>query len=54
MRLEGRERWSLVLPYAAVLTLLIWAVFDWAIGVPWPRTWLGDWVPLLARWVPSV
>ena len=39
MRLEGRERWRLVLPQAISLTLFIYIVFDQLLSVPWPATW---------------
>ncbi len=53
MRIEGRERWSLVLPMAAVLTLFVWGVFGEVLAIPWPGTLLGAWVPAL-RVIPSV
>jgi TctA family transporter len=53
MRLEGGERWSLVIPYAAVLVLSIYFVFDQVMSVPWPPTLLGTWFPAL-KFIPSV
>ncbi len=53
MRWEGRERWSLVLPYAAFLALFIIVAFDYFMSVPWPQTLLGTWFPAL-RVIPSV
>jgi hypothetical protein len=53
MRLEGRERWTLVIPYAAVLVLGIYVAFDYFMAVPWPPTLLGQWFPAL-RIIPSV
>jgi TctA family transporter len=42
MRLEGRERWSLVIPYAVILMLFIYVAFDQVMAIPWPGTYLGD------------
>ena len=53
MRLEGPERWSLVIPYAVSLVLAIWLAFDFFMAVPWPQTLLGQWVPAL-KVIPSV
>ncbi len=53
MRLEGRERWSLVLPQAIGLTLFIYIVFDQLLNVPWPQTLLGMLWPA-AKVIPSV
>jgi TctA family transporter len=53
MRYEGRERWSLVVPYAAVLVLFIWFAFDYFMAVPWPPTLIGQWFPALKA-IPSV
>ena len=53
MRLEGRERWSLVIPYAVILVLAITIVFDFFMAVPWPTTLLGQLFPLL-KIIPSV
>jgi hypothetical protein len=53
MRLEGRERWSLVIPYAAVLVIGIYVAFDYFMAVPWPPTLIGQWFPAL-KIIPSV
>jgi hypothetical protein len=53
MRYEGKERWSLVIPYAAVLVFFIWFAFDYFMAVPWPPTLIGDWFPALKA-IPSV
>ena len=53
MRLEGQERWSLVIPYAIVLVLGIYIAFDQFMAVPWPPTLLGQMFPAL-RVIPSV
>src|SRR3954463_2208537 len=53
MRYEAKERWSLVLPYAATLVFFIWFAFDYFMAVPWPPTLIGDWFPALKA-IPSV
>jgi TctA family transporter len=53
MRLEGPERWSLVIPYAAVLVGSIYIVFHMFMAVPWPPTLLGTWFPAL-KFIPSM
>ena len=45
MRLEGQERWTLVLTYAACLVISIYVVFDQFMSIPWPPTLLGQLVP---------
>ena len=53
MRYEAKERWSLVLPYAATLVFFIWFAFDYFMAVPWPPTLIGNWYPALKA-IPSV
>jgi len=53
MRYEARERWSLVIPYTAVLVVFIWFAFDYFMAVPWPPTLIGQWFPALKA-IPSV
>ena len=53
MRLEGPERWSLVIPYATILVLGIYLVFDQFMAVPWPQTLLGTLFPVM-KFIPSV
>jgi hypothetical protein len=53
MRFEGQERWQLVIPYALVLVLSIYVVFDVFMAVPWPPTLLGQWIPAMKA-IPSV
>jgi TctA family transporter len=53
MRLEGGERWSLVIPYVTVLVLGIYIAFDKFMAVPWPPTLIGQWFPAL-KFIPSV
>ncbi len=53
MRVEGPERWSIVIPYAVILVLGIYIAFDQFMSVPWPPTLLGTWFPAL-KVIPSV
>jgi hypothetical protein len=53
MRLEGREKWRIVIPMAAAVVLLIYVVFDQLLAIPWPPTLLGTFFPMLKA-VPSV
>jgi hypothetical protein len=53
MRYEAKERWTLVIPYAAVLVLFICLTFDYFMAVPWPPTLIGQWFPALKA-IPSV
>jgi hypothetical protein len=53
MRLEGQERWTLTLTYAAVLVISISVVFDRFMAIPWPPTLLGQLIPAL-KIIPSV
>ena len=54
MRIEAPERWGVVVPYAVLLTVFIWIVFDQLLTIPWPPTYLGGWFPALKGLVPSV
>ncbi len=53
MRVEGPERWSLVIPYAGLLVLGIYVAFHVFMAVPWPPTLIGTWFPAL-KVIPSV
>jgi len=53
MRLEGRERWTLVVPMAVAVTLFVYGVFDQMLAMNWPLTWIGQAFPAL-RFIPSV
>ena len=54
MRLEGPERWQVVVPQAIGLTIFIWFLFDQLLTIPWPPTYLGAWAPWLKAFVPSI
>src|SRR4051812_10051688 len=53
MRIEGPERWKLVIPYVTVLILGIYLAFDVFMSLPWPPTLLGLYFPWL-KFIPSV
>jgi small-conductance mechanosensitive channel len=53
MRLEGPERWKLIIPYVVVLLAGIYIAFDWFMAIPWPPSLLGQLVPA-AKIIPSV
>lgn len=54
MRLEGPEPWKLVIPQAIGLTVFIYFLFDQLLTIPWPPTYLGEWLPALKGVIPSV
>ena len=54
MRIEAREPWYLVLPYALIMGVFVYVVFDWFLALPWPPTLLGDYFPELRGVIPSV
>jgi hypothetical protein len=53
MRLEGPERWPLVLIYAGCLVTAIWLAFDYFMALPWPPSLLGQFFPAF-KVIPSV
>jgi hypothetical protein len=53
MRVEGKERWSLVIPYAVFMVVFIYIGFDQFMAIPWPQTLLGTLVPAM-KFIPSV
>jgi TctA family transporter len=53
MRIEGREKWKIVLPMATAVVVLIYVVFDQLLAIPWPPTLLGAFFPVLKA-IPSV
>jgi hypothetical protein len=53
MRLEGREKWKIVIPMAVCVVALIYIVFDQLLAIPWPPTLLGTFFPVL-KVIPSV
>jgi len=53
MRLEGPERWKLVLTYSGALVVAIYIAFEKFMAIPWPPTLLGYLIPA-AKIIPSV
>ncbi|OGA01502.1 MAG: hypothetical protein A3H35_08635 [Betaproteobacteria bacterium RIFCSPLOWO2_02_FULL_62_17] len=53
MRIEARERWTLVLSYAGFMVVFVTLVFDRIMKVPWPPSLLGEWMPAL-KVIPSL
>jgi TctA family transporter len=53
MRLEGKERWWVVIANATIVTAFVYVVFDQVMRMPWPPTLLGHWLPALQA-IPSV
>ncbi|MDP2358108.1 MAG: tripartite tricarboxylate transporter permease [Beijerinckiaceae bacterium] len=54
MRYENKEPWRIVAPMAILLTIFIYFVFDQALTIPWPPTYLGGWAPWLRDYIPSL
>jgi hypothetical protein len=53
MRIEGKERWTLTIPYAVFMVIFIYIGFDKFMAIPWPQTWIGQVFPAL-KIIPSV
>jgi TctA family transporter len=53
MRLEGGEKWRHAVTMAAVMTALVYVIFDQLLTIPWPPTLLATWFPAL-KVIPSV
>jgi Tripartite tricarboxylate transporter TctB family len=54
MRVEGGERWRIVIPMAVVMTLFVYGLFDQLLSIPWPGSLLGEFFPVLKGYLPSV
>jgi hypothetical protein len=54
MRIEAKERWTLVLTYAVCMVVFVTFVFDRIMAIPWPQTLLGQLIPALKGLIPSV
>ena len=54
MRVEGGERWWLTLAVAIAMTVACYVLFDQLLRVVWPATVLGQAVPALREFVPSL
>ncbi len=53
MRVEGNERWSLIMPCAFGLTFFAWGLFDQLLALPWPQSEIGDLIPWVKQNIPS-
>jgi TctA family transporter len=53
MRLENRERWTLVLTQAVCMTAFVVLLFDQTLHIQFPPTFLGSWFPAL-KVIPSL
>jgi hypothetical protein len=54
MRVEAREPWKIVLPMAAFMCIFIYALFDQLLTIPWPGSFLGDFIPWFKEHIPSM
>ncbi|MGB5079182.1 MAG: tripartite tricarboxylate transporter TctB family protein, partial [Burkholderiales bacterium] len=54
MRIEGRERWGLMLGSAAGVTLVCYLVFDRLLHLAWPRALVRLLFPDMQEFVPSL
>ena len=54
MRLEGQEPWRLVAIFSVGLTTFSWFLFDYLLLLPWPRSQIGIWFPILKDYIPSL
>ena len=53
MRVEAKERWTVTLPMALIMTLFCWFLFDWLLSIPWPGSYLGDFWQVWKDNIPS-
>jgi TctA family transporter len=55
MRLEAREPWRIVIPYALAAVTFVYFVFDQLLTIPWPQTLVGTTFPAIkALGIPSL
>jgi hypothetical protein len=55
MRLEAKEPWRIVIPYAVCMVTFVYVVFDKLLTIPWPQTLVGTWFPAIkALGIPSL
>jgi hypothetical protein len=54
MRLEGQEPWRLVAIFSVGLTSFSWFLFDYLLLLPWPRSQIGIWFPVIKDYIPSM
>ena len=48
MRIEAREKWTIIFSHVVVLTLIVYVIFDQLLHIPWPNTFFGQWFPQLS------
>jgi TctA family transporter len=53
MRMDAKEPWKIVIPMALFMVLFVWLLFDWLLAVPWPGSYLGDFLPIVKDYFPS-
>ena len=54
MRLEGDEKWRLILIISGGMTTFAYVVFERLLHLPWPQTVVGGWFPALKVLIPSM
>ena len=54
MRVEGREPWWLTLTVSLAMTVACYVLFDQLLRIVWPQTVLGQALPALRAFVPSL
>jgi TctA family transporter len=55
MRVEAKESWKIVIPYAISVTVFVYVVFDKLLSIPWPQTVVGSAFPAIkALGIPSL
>jgi hypothetical protein len=55
MRLEAKESWKIVIPYALATVTFVYFVFDQLLTIPWPQTLVGTTFPAIkALGIPSL
>lgn len=54
MQIDGREGWGITLAVAATMTVASYVLFDQLLRIVWPRTVLGQVIPTLRDYVPSL
>jgi len=47
MRIQGKERWSMVAKVSVCTWLFCYALFHLVLHIPWPQSLIGAWFPLL-------
>jgi hypothetical protein len=54
MRIEGQEPWRLVAIFSVGLTTFSWFLFEYLLLLPWPRSQIGIWFPVIKDYIPSM